>query len=68
MTGVQFKLGQYPSPRIGLEPGDVAKRINRLSVKDLEEFNRAVIRARKSHTVVLLLQRGRNGYYVTLEP
>jgi serine protease Do len=57
-----------PAHRIGLEPGDVVKRINRLSVKDLEEFNRAVIRARKSQTVVLLVQRGRNGYYVTLEP
>jgi serine protease Do len=61
-------IPRSPAHRIGLKPGDVIKQINRLSVGDIEEFNQAMIRARKSQTVVLLVQRGRNGYYVTLEP
>lgn len=56
-----------PAHRIGIAPGDVVKQVNRQSVRDLEDFKQAVLQARKSETVVLLVQRGRTGYYVTLE-
>jgi serine protease Do len=56
-----------PAQRIGIEPGDVVRQVNRFSVGGIEEFRDAMLKARQSETMVLLVQRGRNGYYVTIE-
>lgn len=60
-------LPRSPAQRIGIKPGDVVRQVNRFSVKDIEDFRKAILRARTSETIVLLIQRGRNGYYVTIE-
>jgi serine protease Do len=57
-----------PAHRIGIEPGDVIRQINRFSIKDLDSFKKAVVRAKKSGLVTMLVQRGTKGYYVSLEP
>lgn len=51
---------------IGAEPGDIIRRINDLLVTDLETFKKAVIKYRLKTSVVILLQRGFQGYHVTV--
>ncbi|QPJ65417.1 MAG: Do family serine endopeptidase [Candidatus Nitrohelix vancouverensis] len=58
---------QGSAGRMGLLPGDVIRQVNQKKIANLEDFSRAVIEARNLSSVVLLVQRGRNGYYVTLE-
>ncbi|CCQ92044.1 Serine protease Do [Nitrospina gracilis 3/211] len=52
--------------RIGIRPGDVIRQVNRVVVKNQADFNDALIEARKHSSVLLLVQRGQSGYYVTL--
>ena len=52
--------------RVGLEPGDLLQRINNLPVATADAFKDAVIAARTNKSVLLLVRRGRYGYYLTL--
>ncbi|MBS1149286.1 MAG: htrA [Myxococcaceae bacterium] len=52
--------------RIGLEPGDLVLRLNNLPLSTEPSFREALIAARSSRSVLLLVQRGRLGYYLTL--
>lgn len=56
------------SGRIGIRPGDVIRRINKNKVNSLKDFNQAMVEAGRLNSILLLVQRGRSGYYVTLEP
>ena len=51
--------------RIGAEPGDVIRRIDDYAIENKEDFKKAVIKFRRKSSVVLLLQRGDQGYYIT---
>jgi Do/DeqQ family serine protease len=51
--------------RIGARPGDVLRQIDDTTVASPEEFRRAVIKYRQKASLVLLIQRGEQGYYVT---
>jgi membrane-associated protease RseP (regulator of RpoE activity) len=51
----------------GLRRGDVIQEVNRQTVASVAEFDRAV-RAAGSQTVLLLVNRGGNTIYVTVEP
>jgi len=42
--------------------------MNESKIRNLGEFNTAILEAGKLSSVLLLVQRGRNSYYVTLEP
>ncbi|MBI3585431.1 MAG: Do family serine endopeptidase [Nitrospinae bacterium] len=57
-----------PAGKIGIEAGDVLRQINQAKVETIKDFKRAVISAKKGSSVLLLVQRGKYGYYVTLEP
>lgn len=57
-----------PAGKIGIEAGDVLRQINQAKVETLKDFKKAVISAKKGSSVLLLIQRGKYGYYVTLEP
>lgn len=57
-----------PSREVGILPGDVILQMNESKIRNLIEFNTAILEAGKLSSVLLLVQRGRNGYYVTLEP
>jgi serine protease Do len=50
----------------GLSPGDVVRKLNGAPVGTLAAFREALLSARGSRSVLLVVQRGRYGYYVTL--
>lgn len=52
--------------RIGARPGDVLRQIDDTQVAGPEEFRRAVVKYRQKSSLVLLIQRGEQGYYVTV--
>jgi serine protease Do len=52
--------------RIGLEPGDFVMRLNNLPLDSQEAFREALIAARTSRSVLLIVKRGNQGYYLTL--
>ena len=53
--------------RIGVQPGDIIRKIDDITTKDTEDFKKAVIKYRKKSSVVLLLQRGNQLYYITVK-
>lgn len=57
-----------PSRKVGILPGDIIRQMNERKIRNLGEFNTAILEAGKLSSVLLLVQRGRNAYYVTLEP
>ena len=52
--------------RIGARPGDVIRQIDDYTVKTSEDFKKAIVKYRRKSSVVLLLQRGEQGYYITI--
>ena len=56
------------SGQIGLVPGDVIRQLNQNKIRSEEDFNKAILEAGNRDSALLLVQRGINGYYVTLEP
>ncbi len=57
-----------PSGEVGLLPGDVIRQMNQQVIKDMDDFKMAMVKARLFRSVLLLVQRRTNGYYLTLEP
>ena len=55
-----------PAARVGIRPGDLILKLGRERVSDRETFWRAVTRLRGRRQVLLIVQRGRRGYHVTL--
>ncbi len=56
------------SGRIGINPGDIIRQMNQKRVDNEEDYNKAVAEINNPDLILLLVQRGRQGYYVTLEP
>ncbi len=52
--------------RIGAEPGDVIRQIDDYTIQNREDFKKAIVKFRRKNSVVLLLQRGGQGYYITV--
>ena len=53
--------------RIGARKGDVIRRVNDVAVKYSEDFLQAVVKYRHKKSMVLVVQRGEEAYYVTAE-
>lgn len=51
---------------IRVRPGDIIRRIDEMTINNVNDFQKAVIRYRNKSSVVILLQRGDQGYYITL--
>lgn len=51
----------------GLEPGDIIRKIQIIEIKDSNDFKRQIVKNIHQESVVLLVQRGRYGYYVNFE-
>jgi Do/DeqQ family serine protease len=51
---------------IGAQPGDVIRQIDDYSIENNEDFKKAIIKFRNKNSMVLLLQRGDQGYYITV--
>jgi len=52
---------------IGARIGDVIRRINEVPVQSSADFERAVVKYRHKKSIVVLLQRGEQGYYITID-
>lgn len=52
--------------QVGLAPGDVVLRLNNQPLSSEQSFRDALLAARGSPSVVLLVKRGRFGYHITL--
>jgi serine protease Do len=51
---------------IGAEPGDVIRQIDDYTIQNSEDFKKAIVKFRRKNSMVLLLQRGDQGYYITV--
>jgi serine protease Do len=56
------------SGKIGIRSGDIIRQVNQVRIKNGNDFRAAMVKAAGRDTVLVLIQRGQNGYYVTLEP
>lgn len=62
----ELRPGSYLR-QIGAHPGDVIRKINEVAVKNLDDFNKGLIKYRQRESVVLVIQRGNQQYYVTVK-
>ncbi|MFZ5570051.1 MAG: Do family serine endopeptidase [Thermodesulfobacteriota bacterium] len=53
--------------RIGVRPGDVIRQIDEINIRNLADFHKAIIKYRLKKSLVILLQRGGRGYYLSVE-
>jgi serine protease Do len=51
----------------GIRPGDVIKEVNHQTVKDMRDFNLSMGKAVKGQPLLLLVKRGKQVFYVTME-
>ena len=70
MQGVGMVIGSVRpgsvSAQVGLRAGDVIRKINNRATLSVNEYREAVIQARGSRSVLLLVVRGQRGYYLTV--
>ncbi len=57
-----------PADRIGIQQGDVIRQVNQKKIHRFEDFTKAVVDGGYRDSALLLVQRGKSGYYVTLQP
>ena len=53
--------------QIGARTGDVIRQIDDTAIKNKDDFKKATVKYRQKRSVVILLQRGEQGYYITLK-
>ena len=53
--------------RIGVRPGDVIRQIDEMTINNLKDFDRAITRYRHKTSMVILVQRGDQLYYLTVK-
>jgi serine protease Do len=52
---------------IGARPGDVIRQIDDAAIANKDDFKKAIVKYRQRRSVVILLQRGDQGYYITVK-
>lgn len=52
---------------IGAKPGDIIRQIDDLTINNTKDFNKAIVKCRQKKSVIILLQRGGQGYYISVE-
>ena len=53
---------------IGVDVGDVIRQIDDQTISSVSDFKKAIIKSRHKKTLVILVQRGGQGYYITVKP
>ena len=61
-------VSKSASDRIGIGPGDVIRQVDQDRIDTEEDYNKSIANLNNPDRILLLVQRGRQGYYVTLEP
>jgi serine protease Do len=56
-----------PAAQVGIEPGDIIRKVDDMAVTELTEFRKAMAAAYQQPSAVFLVQRGSRGYYVMLD-
>ncbi|MGA7875679.1 MAG: PDZ domain-containing protein, partial [Desulfoferrobacter sp.] len=51
-----------------LRAGDLIKEVNRQKIQNLRDYKQAVEKAKKDQSLLLLIKRGENTFYVALKP
>jgi S1-C subfamily serine protease len=59
--------GRSDLAKIGARPGDVIRQIDDAAIVNKDDFKKAIVKYRQRRSVVILLQRGDQGYYITLK-
>ncbi len=52
---------------IGVTTGDVIRQVGDMAIRNVNDFEKAMVKNRKKPSVVILLQRGDQGYYITVK-
>jgi S1-C subfamily serine protease len=66
LTAQNRRYYKTPASR-GVRPGDVIRKMDDYPIENNEDFKKAIIKYRQKNSVVLLLQRGEHGYYITVD-
>ena len=53
--------------RIGAKPGDVIRQMDELTIKNINDFKKAIIKYRKKNSLVVVLQRQDQLYNITVK-
>ncbi|MBW2513112.1 MAG: Do family serine endopeptidase [Deltaproteobacteria bacterium] len=53
---------------VGVDIGDVIRQIDDQTISSVDDFKKAIIKSRQKNTLVILVQRGEQGYYITVRP
>ncbi|NLI80680.1 MAG: DegQ family serine endoprotease [Deltaproteobacteria bacterium] len=56
-----------PAAEAKVRPGDVIKEVNRQKIQNVRDYNQAVQKTKKGETLLLLIKRGQNTFYVALK-
>jgi Do/DeqQ family serine protease len=59
--------GRSDLAKIGARPGDVIRQIDDAAIINKDDFKKAIVKSRQRRSVVILLQRGDQGYYITIK-
>ncbi len=51
----------------GIQPGDVIKEVNRKAVRNVADYNQAIVSGGEGQPVLMLLKRGRQTFFVSME-
>ena len=57
-----------PAGESRLRSGDLIKEVNRQKVQNIRDYNQALQKQKKGETLLLLVKRGQNTFYVALKP
>ena len=53
--------------RIGVKPGDIIRQIDEMTVSNIKDFEKVIVKYRHKKSVVILLQRRDQSYYITVK-
>jgi len=62
----RLRSGSYLE-RSGARAGDVIRQINELVIRTVDDFKKAIIKYRERSSVIILIQRGDQQYFVTVK-
>jgi Do/DeqQ family serine protease len=53
--------------QIGVEPGDVIRQMDEMSIHSVKDYQKAIVKYHQKSSIVILLQRGDQGYYIPIK-